>query len=710
MSMMIRIYSLKAALVGTICLLWTQIAMAQQVKFFVLTPVAGEMVANSDLLISVRIEDANLHFAAAEHVQVFLDERPISGIVKIRDNRLDFLYIQSMPGGMHQIRLEVKIAELPQKQKILLDIQVGKKKSSDLGYKSPADTQLSAKSRPVLDGILVADNRSVALSGSGRGLRQEPAYTRTLSLDVAGRYKGVEVPVKLFLTTDNSYALQDRNYYQLGIRTRWLEVFGGDLNPVFDRLVLTGVRVRGVSVMLKSGNSSLQCFYGDMNQSHEGSLALYTPGTGTLPTNLINDSQYIVPGVYRRSLMGARLQTGNRGERFRLGFSAIKVKDDVQSIRYGLSPKDNIAGGVDLLLRLFRKRLILEGGIAGSVYTSDISGGVISKEALDTAYNQRPPFDPADYRDIIILNASTLPNDLSSLDNLAYYTQATYTGRHQSLFIEYRKNGATYYSLGNPFLRNNYEGINARERIFFFRRKMALGVGCQNYTTSLNNVATARVRTEGYSGNVLVNPGGGWPSVVLNYVRQVRSGKSETIYMQGVDEVLNNFMCNLSLNRNFWKMNHHFRAVLTVNERDDKLRPANKFTTWNGVLGLGETIRKSIQVNAEFGKALIQGSNALGRISDVTIYSVSTDWQINDKYQAGFSASNYHNLATAVAPAFNRLSLIGRFSYSFLRGMRLDFETGYLPYRETVNTLNNYEELYGYVRYTCELGKLTGWK
>src|SRR5690606_27151215 len=110
--------------------------------------------------------------------------------------------------------------------------------------------------------------------------------------------------------------------------------------PSLDKLILTGIRMRGFSFTLKSKNSSISYYQGEINQSIEGSIGHYNIGEGYVPSNIINDSQYLVPGTYQRNMMAARLALGGKKGNFIFGINALKIKDDTASIRYGILPKD----------------------------------------------------------------------------------------------------------------------------------------------------------------------------------------------------------------------------------------------------------------------------------------------------------------------------------------------------------------------------------
>ena len=538
-------------------------------------------------------------------------------------------------------------------------------------------------------------------------MRQEPDATRTVSLDAALKYRNAIMPVRLFATSNNTNSLQSMNYVQVGFINKWLEVEVGDLNPTVDNLVLSGVRVRGVKTKFKYGASSLQLYYGLLNKAVEGSIENYVPGSGIVPANLVNDSQYVFPGTYKRSMMAARLETGDRSEIFKLGFNAFKAKDDTGSIKYGVAPKDNIAGGIDATIKLFKKSVVFHSGIAGSVFTNDISNGPVSKETLDTTFNIKIDFKPADYQDIIILNASTVPVLLDPPDFLSYFGKLNYNNKYQSFSFEYRRNGALYNSLGAPFFRNNYEGFSVGDRFSFYKRKFTVGLNYQDYSNNLNNSLPSKVYTKAYRANVFINIKSKLPTLYVNYMYQERNGKSEIPSVLGIDDLLSNYMFNIGYNIKLWGIDHHFFAMLNVNDRRDNLRPNNQFIAHNTMFGITEKFSERHSAQASYGKTIVSGGSTDARITDYNTYNLSFDWQIKPgKYFASISMSNTNTLATISSNQSNRLSAILRGGYKFYKGMELNLEGGYQPFRDVTITVNNYNETYFYIRYTSDLGAL----
>ncbi len=663
-------------------------ASAQQQEWQILSPLPDSVVADEYLLIAVELPTS----VQGEKLRLYIDNEQVKGNIRLAGQRLSYLHTTSLAPGQHKIRIETGVPEQQREWRFF--------------YRNRDFAPTKRHPQVTLSGTVVAENRTTFLSGTGQDLRQEPNHTTSLGVDMVARYKNAELPVRIFLTSNNRFSTQSMNYYQVGFRNKWVELQAGDLNPDMDRLILTGVRLRGVGAKLKAGGSSIQFFTGELNRAYEGSLITYTPGSGMLPTNPVNDSQFIAPGTYKRAMSAVRIEVGNKTEIFKVGVNAFKAKDVVSSIRYGIAPKENLAGGLDLGLKLFKKSVTFQSGLAASILTNNISNGVINKTTLDTTFGIKLPFDPAAFKDIITLNASTVPASLENADFIAWYGTVNYVNKYQSFYVEYRRNGPLFNSLGNPFLRFNYDGFIVGERFALFKRKMSIDLNYQNYSNDLNQSLPVKVHTQNYRTNLTLNPGTKWPIVFLNYLGQFRDGRSNSESIQQVHDVLNNYVVGANLNRRFWDIDHHFRTMLNLSTRQDRLRPANQFTSWNATVGITERFSERYSLNLDVGKMSIVGADDKP-IADYLTYNVSFDWQAHpQKLLLTAAFSNNTSFATEYTGTAHRMAALLRMRYNFYKGMGLDFEGGYQPYRNELNSAEDYDESYVFIRYTCDLAAL----
>lgn len=667
-----------------------------QGQYIILSPKPNTIVTNGNLFVAVQLS-SNITFLT-DDIKIYIDNTLLPVSLKVQGGRLSFVYENSLPDGKHTLQIQAKFSNEPAVLNIIeWDFYINVKEEAGAGetYGKPIH-QWS------VSGNIMADNRSQFLDGSGQNLRQEPAYTRTLSVNLIGRYKNAQLPIKFYGTTENITAMQNRNFFQVGFVNKWLDITYGDINPSMDRFVLTGVRLRGIKAIIKDGGSSLHFYYGILNDKVEGDTFRYIPGSGIIPQNFINDSTYMLPGTYERWMMAGRLELGDDKDIVKFGIHAFKAKDDMASIRWGFAPKDNFAAGSDFSLKLFKRRLVFGAGAAISAFTNDISYGIITKQQIDTTFNTNISFDPAKYSSFLIMNSSTVPIIPKGFHYGAYFGSVAFTNRFQSFSFEYRKNGPQYISLGNPFMRNNYEGIVVNERVNFWKRRVSLSGSYQNFANDLNQTLISRIRTDIINGTVYLAYSSKFPSLMVSYITQGRKSEKAVISIADVKDRLNILSVNTNYNLKKGIITHNFRLMFNNTGRTDDIRPQSQTTFTNIMLGYGETIGERWSFSVDGGQTYVRDySDKL--ISDIGTYTGTVNWQIvKQKLSSSLSISNNMTAATIYSNQSQRLSIITRLGYKFYKGMGLDAEYGYQPFTDNGNPANNYSDQYVYLRYTYD--------
>jgi len=678
---------------------WSTFTFAQRSEYNIISPEENSIVANGNLFVSIALT-ANRNFSEQD-ITILLDKNLFDVNVKISGNRISFLCLDNLRHGKHLIDIKYKTKEdnIFHNASVSFYINTKEDQLTDVGNERDVYTKRIVDNIK-LSGNIIADNRSQFLSGSGMSLRQEPTYTRTLAVNLNAQYKRAQIPIHFFMTSDNYTQVQNRNYLQIGFLNKWLELNYGDINPNMDRLILSGVRMNGAKIMFKAGGSSWQFYYGELNSKSEGTLYKYLPGSGSIPSNFINDSMYMAPGTYRRFMLASRLEVGNKKDYFKVAINAFKAKDDINSIRYGITPKDNLAGGVDMTFKIFKKSLVLSSGIAGSIITNDISYGVASKKQIDSTFNTSISFDPVNYENLIILNSSTVPIIPTIKDFTALYALISFQKKIHFTSIEYRQNGPQYFSLGNPLLRNNYEGISVSERVALWKRKINVSANYQKFSNNLTQTLISKINTDMFFGSMILSIDPKYPTVAFNYILQFRNSSQGVVQSANVNDQLQTILVNCSYNTNLWNINHGFRLMLYSTSRTDDIRPQNRTDFYNAIIGIQEGVTKNFSINLEGGKTFIFNSNN-ERLSDINSYSGGASWQFK-KYTTllSLSVSNNFTHATIMSDESQRFSIILRSGFKLWTNLGLDLEYGYQPFKNETKPQYNYSDQFVYIRTT----------
>jgi hypothetical protein len=682
---------------------------AQNPSWTVISPEPNSIISNENLFVYVALSPDKKF--DPKDIRVLLDKVPLNVIVKTNENKLSFVYLALLTDGTHNIDIWANVSGEASIKQISWKFHVN---FMDDSLVEPVKAErrkitMDKKSNWSLTGNITADNRNEELTGSGRGLRQEPDYTRTIGVNLSPRYKEMQLSIKYFNVSnhpgfDKFYdATQNQNFFQIGFQNESLDLAYGDINPSMDKLILTGVRLKGYKVKLHAEEGFLEVFYGDMSPAIEGSTIKYSRGDGSIPPNLVNDSTAMVPGNYRRTLAAVRFEKSSSRDTYKFGINALKIKDDVESIIYGVAPKDNVAASFDLGLRLFKKTLAMNLGIAASAITNDITNGPITKAFADSTFNIDLPFNPLDHERQLVLNSSTVPINPFKFSYLAYYGQMSFTEKFHSTSLEYTNNGPNFYSLGNPFLRNNYKGFNASEKVSLWKRRINLYLNYQNYKNNINQTLVSDISTSMYNATLFFNYGSKLPTVMFNYMFQNRNSENGIVNSATLKDQLQFYTLNINYYKTFWKMDHNFRLLYTAITRDDLLRVENKTSFSNIMLGIGERFYKTFSLSIDGGKTLVYDAGKK-KLSDFNSYSGTLDWRNkSQKFHASFSATNNTTIATILSNQTSRVSLVVRSGIKFWHRMALDLEYGYQPFHDTTTPENNYGEQYFYARYSFDI-------
>ncbi|MBN2355591.1 hypothetical protein JXO59_05730 [candidate division KSB1 bacterium] len=382
---------------------------------------------------------------------------------------------------------------------------------------------------------IVAREKEKKISSRIRGhafsdLRHEQFFMQKQAVgmagaDFSGQYGALEFGGNFFITSLEDKKYQPRNRYAFHLGTRWLGINAGDVYPQMNELILWGRRVRGLSGYVHLGFFNIDGVYGEVNRAVPSVVATTQDVGG-------QDSSYVVQyGVFRQNLIGIRPSFGS-GRRFQLGFTVVKIKDDVGSLKYGLLPKDNVVMGPDITLSFLRNRIRFEAAVAFSLLTNNIYPGSTKKEELEDVFGSVDlPIDPKDIDSWLIINDSTTPLNPLELTSLAYRFQVRVNYFNNLITVGYKSIGPQYISLGNPWLRTDIQGLFFSDRVRLWQNRVYLSFGYEgmadNYSRQ-DDETVLDLRTLNYA--LTLYPGNKWPTVNINMRDHYRNNHLRSIY------------------------------------------------------------------------------------------------------------------------------------------------------------------------------------
>ena len=402
--------------------------------------------------------------------------------------------------------------------------------------------------------------------------------------------------------------LQPVNRYRFDLRSNHVNASLGDMNPVFQDLILSGTRVRGFEADLRAGPARLTVVKGESLRSISGQL------DPTDPTRILRR------GTYGRDLFAVRPALG-AGQTFQVGVTFLRVRDDIASIpdlrvgtelgtetrRVNPLPKDNAVGGADVTLRLMGGRVLLQYENAISVLANDISAGPLTEVQLDSlldAASYEPlGIDPSQYEKYFIINASMIPLDPRGLSSLAQQVRTSVRTGSNILSAEWRSIGGSYYTLGYAALQRDRQGVRIRDSFTLLNNALALSAGFEQDEDNLDNVKTATTTNRGVFASLSWQASPRAPALVASF----RQGTRQNDLGAGQNGALDEQNLTLSLAVTYpIRLFEGFRTRLNLNvsaiNRDDPDNLTAEYRDRYYLGGIqGETPDRSTELTILYG-------------------------------------------------------------------------------------------------------------
>ena len=288
--------------------------------------------------------------------------------------------------------------------------------------------------------------------------QQVPANYWRWDLNATLSVYGMPISLKTFLSTEQSSQRQNMNAVQIYFNPQqffkqkamnkfskvlsWFSNISiGRSYPRYSPLTLNGAAVTGVNVEFTPGIIYFALAIGKTQKA-------------------ISNSDIIEP-TYARYMFATRFGLG-RKRSTHLHFTFLHARDDEKSLANdtsGVTPKENYLIGTDVNIFLFKRRFNLQGELAVSMLTRDITSAEVRKEDL----KQVPSW----------MISSFKPKISSSVD-YAYSVKSYLNLNNTRLSGAVKMIGPGFYSLGVPYLRNDELTYEARIRQSLWRRKVTV--------------------------------------------------------------------------------------------------------------------------------------------------------------------------------------------------------------------------------------------
>jgi hypothetical protein len=521
-------------------------------EIILLSPTPGERLALEDLFISVSFVRApdNVDVSATK---ITIGDTDISDLVLVAGDLILFNsanFPGTVPSGDQNLSIQVY------------------DKEGNL-YHS-INSRFFASTREIIQEEAEAFTYRGNLKAESRNenFNKESLWFNNLSADLNASYSDWDFRGYAYVTSEEKTDQQPRNRFFVEAKTDWMNIRGGDSYPRFPKLIMNGKRVRGVSGDIELGFFNVKAAYGDIKRGVEGQLLnVYSAEDAPLQSNIINidESKYGQPfgeinaGTFRRDIFALRPSFGS-GENFQWGFTYFHSKDDVNSIEFGGSPRENVALGTDMRINIDNRNIIVRGSAAVTLYNDDISGGDLTDAQIDSVFGAEDSFvdvDPDIIKDIksilgsfITVNQNIGPINPQELSSLGAEASIQLNYFNNNLKASYIYRGNEYTSFGQDFIRKDIKGFNIVDRIGVWQNRLFLTLGMERLQDNLQETKFSTTTYNTYNAAISLFPRMNIPNITVSFSRNENNNNIDiadpTLAIYFVDYSTNRISTNLS--------------------------------------------------------------------------------------------------------------------------------------------------------------------
>lgn len=668
----------------------------------VLSPEPGERIPAEQVLVAVSLPGA----AGADSVSVRVGGRDVTAEAEVSGGVLTWRPREPLAPGPHRVVVTPHGGEARPLEWTFTVAPAARLAAAGAAGGAPLPRPRS----PALPhGSLVMEGGANAVSGAGADLRREEDFAPRMWLTAGGEVRpGWRYGARAHLSGYESPDRQPVNRFRAELTTPGVSLALGDVNPVLHDVILAGRRVRGGQVDLRAGPLGLNVVVGRSLRAVPGALSAVDP------------TVILRSGTYEQNLVAVRPSLG--GDRFRIGLTMMRVRDDVASIPAlrteapsadGLTrsvnpaPRDNLVAGFDATLRLARGRFVLRYENAASLLARDISERPGTRAELDsifTAAGREPPgIDPARWERLFVLNTSLVPLDPRELTSMAHQARASVRAGRHLVTAEWRSVGMDYYTLGHPGLQRDWRGLRVRDSFSLLGDALFVTAGYEQDRDNLDGSAPATTRARagfatltwqaprevlvtgslrlGTRGNDLAE---GTPGALD---QDTRSASASVVVPVAL---LAGLETRVSLNGS-WV------------ERSDAANPVADTRDLYYLAGLqGETPSRALSFSVLAGQnrsdlpALLEGRTVFDRLAASGRRRLNERWAV--RFDGGVTAARSPASATAPGPRYTRMEALGGGEWTWRQDALVTLTAGVVTYDDRRTPGLNTRELVARIR------------
>ncbi|MBI1805255.1 MAG: hypothetical protein HY033_10610 [Ignavibacteriae bacterium] len=514
----------------------------------VISPEENERLKSDDVLISFIVRMDSLVDATATHIKV--DGNDVSKHL-VENGSLFTLRPENagltLSGGSHSIQVEIyardgkELGNYTWTFSVLGGVQAFAGTSAGWLYSS-----------------------SVQLETRNESIGSETTPYNRATVAGSGTYGEYRVNGKIHITNEEKDSRQPQHRFFLGAESPWLKLGVGDAYPVFPDLIMTGRRVRGFTGNLTLGVFGLDVASGQLLRQIEGDT-IKTFGGGT----------------YSRNLLVIHPRFGKKENSY-LGFTLLKSKDDISSIRYGVKPQENLVLGTDFALSFLHRTVEITGQAAASATNKDITNGTFSDADIDSVFKEYSESNRNNIRkarDIlsrfITVNEHLIPLAAKNLPTLSYQGAVALNISDNAFTFTYLRHGNSFESFGQSVIRPDVVGYSVSDRVRLVQNTLFLSGGFERLQDNTAETKATTTTSTTANADISYSSHTDFPSMSVGYIHAANMNDypidslSQKYSRVKTDDQTNRVFVQLSRPFEYYGR-HHATFSVSTSSRDDR--------------------------------------------------------------------------------------------------------------------------------------------
>ncbi len=660
-------------------------------SIIVLSPEAHERLNAEDVIISFSLLHADSS-VDRHRTKVFLDDANLTSGAII-DDELVVVHPDQVSSGEHSVRVE------------LYDRDSNRVSTGGWSFIVRATSEQSAL-RGAPDYAAWKYRGSAILETRNETVNDAVTPYNRATVSASASSGPYSFTGRAHITNEEKSDRQPQNRFFIGGESPWLKLGYGDTYPELSEFIMSGKRIRGFNGSLMLGPVQLDVVSGSVTRHIATTVLSVFPSDSLVAEQqrdpgaafTLYDSLAAVQrwakvryGTFDRNLFVIRPTFGKDDSR--ISFSYLKAKDDIESIRYGIQPQENMVVGSDFLISFDRHNVELTGQAAVGFINKDITSGTLSEAQIDSIFGgNSSDISAKDVLDLrkylsnyITVNQYLVPLSLKNTSTLAYDAGMKINYFDNTVRFTYFRHGESFQSFGQSFYRADIKGFAVTDRQRLVNNRLLLTAGLERFDD--NTAKTKPATTTSTTGNFGVSylSQSDFPSVTVGYLLAENKNPIRSDSAFAVDDQTNRFL--IQLNRRFILSGQHLASLgFSTSTRDDQTRSNLDTKTISFTLGDAARYTIPLETNVNLSVNSTEYSvadTALGTRKSTFHY---TTLSANALYRlmeerlqlSGTLSPTFGDIARTLADASARyffrpnLSLQGQMSLYFNKGANND--------------------------------------